>query len=474
MKKNDILILVSTVIFSGLFYEQAPGINFLLFSILVTLATTYLNSLSLKQNRRWYYFTAANASGAAVFIINSDLSIVACIVSLLVCSSKFVHKENSIIANGFFAIYSVLSSFFYWILALTRYSTEEERTNARHKWKNGIGIGLSLLTVLVFFNLYKNANPLFNKFTKVINLDWLSVGWISFTFFGFLILYGLLRSKRIEFLSVVDIEATRDIEQNTKTETHSDTFKTTTGLVLFSLLNIMLLILNGLDINNLFVSNTLPEGITLSDFVHEAVSNTILSITLAIGFIIWLFRGNLNFSLKGGKLRFLVYAWIVQSAIMVLNTMIRNYHYIAEYQLTHLRIGVFVFLVLCLIGLALTSYKIHYNKSAWQLISQNAELWFFILILASCFNWDKIITHYNIEQVSATKTLDKVYLIELSDATIPDLFELYSKKQFSAQEEALFIQKCEAVYKKDRFRQWPSFNLRSYQNSTVVNRVLKR
>ena len=474
MKKNDIFLLVSAGIFSGLFYQQAPGINFLLFSLLVTLSVTYLNSFSLKENLRWYYFAAANASGVAVFLINSDLSILACIVSLLVFSSKFVHKENSIIANSFFAFYSIVSSFFYWIFALSSNSNQQEKTNARNKWKNGVGLVLSLLVVVVFFNLYKNANPLFNKFTQFINLDWLSFGWMAFTFFGFLILYGLLKSKRIEYLSVLDIEAKHDIEHKAKSVTDSDTFKTSTGLVLFSLLNVMLLILNGLDINTIFISHALPEGITLSDFVHEAVSNTVLSITLAIGFIVWLFRGSLNFTHKGKKLRFLIYSWIGQSAIMVANTILRNYNYIAEYQLTQLRIGVFVFLILCLLGLALTSYKLHYKKSAWQLLSLNAELWFFILILASLFNWDKIITQYNIQRVTATKTLDKVHLIELSDANIPELFDLYSAKQFSVEEETLFIQKCEAVHKKDRFRQWPSFNLRSYQNTAVVKSVLKK
>ena len=159
MKKNDVLLLLSTGIFSGLFYQQAPGINFLLLTLLVTLSATYLNSFSLKENRRWYYFAAANTSGAAVFLINSDLSILACIVSLLVFSSKLVHKENSILANGFFAFYSIVSSLFYWILALSSYSNEQEKTNARNKWKNGVGLFLSMLVVIFFLIYIKTQTP---------------------------------------------------------------------------------------------------------------------------------------------------------------------------------------------------------------------------------------------------------------------------------------------------------------------------
>jgi len=54
MKKNDSLILGSAVIFSGLFYQQAPGINYLLFTLLVTLTSLYFNAVNLKEKKVWY------------------------------------------------------------------------------------------------------------------------------------------------------------------------------------------------------------------------------------------------------------------------------------------------------------------------------------------------------------------------------------------------------------------------------------
>jgi hypothetical protein len=108
--------------------------------------------------------------------------------------------------------------------------------------------------------------------------------------------------------------------------------------------------------------------------------------------------------------------------------MIRNSWYIQEYQLTYLRIGVFTFLVLSLIGLVHTFLKISHGKSAWKLVTNNFATWFLLLCLSASVNWDKIITHYNIAHATETKRLDKEYITRLSDANITDLVELYGLK----------------------------------------------
>jgi len=405
----------------------------------------------------------------AVFLINSDLSILACIVSTIVYSSRSINKENSLFVCGFFGFYSVVSAFFHWLIEVTNQPNDQERKSVQKKWKMVLSIILSLLILILFFNLYKNANPLFSEFTQFINLDWLSFGWIGFTILGFIISYGLLKNKTIGIISTADIKAGKRIENTFEGSENADEFKIFLGFVIFSVLNLMLLVLNYLDIDNLYITNRMPEGITLSDFVHQAVTNTILSIILAVGFIVWIFKGNLNFSSQGKKIRYLVYGWIGQSLLVVVNTIVRNCWYITEYQLTYLRIGVFVFLLLSIAGLILTYFKLSRNKSTWQLLTQNIELWYFFLIICSFFNWDKIITHYNIDHVSPNKTLDKIYLLNLSDANIPEMVNLYQTNDFNDKEEAAFFRKCDASHKKDRFRQWPSFNLRAYQNAKAVH-----
>lgn len=188
----------------------------------------------------------------------------------------------------------------------------------------------------------------------------------------------------------------------------------------------MLLAINFLDINNIFINSILPKGISLSDFVHQAVWSSIFSIIVAVGLIMWFFKGDLNFNKHSKLIKALVYIWVLQSVLMLLSTIIRNSWYIHQYQLTYLRIGVYVFLVLSLIGLFFTALKIFKTKSAWYLVCKNFEAWLLILVVCSCFNWDRIITRYNISNATDVKNIDIVYLIELSEANIPELVNLYN------------------------------------------------
>lgn len=418
MKKNDVLLMLSALAFSALFYQQAPGINFLLFTLMVTIVSLFMNPVSLRENQLWLYFLACNLSGLAVFVVNSDLSILACLLSLLVYSSKVLNKQNSTLLCGALGAYSVITSLFYFFIAFSeRHSSSSSK---KSQWKLGLSLVTSVLITMVFFTLYKNSNPLFSTFTQFINLKWLSFGWICFTIFGFFILHGLYRSKNIELLNTLDTKARYKIVYQTGQDA-DERYSQIMGYVLFTALNLMLFVLNLLDINNLFIHPIMPEGITLSDFVHEAVLNTVLSIVLAVGLIMWLFKGNFNFTRSGKTVRYLVYLWIIQSFVVVFNAIIRNIRYVNEYQLSQQRIGVFVFLGLCIAGLCLTCIKLSQQQSTWQLITQNVQLWFITIVFLSLFNWDKFITNYNITHSGDHKPLDKIYLLSLSDANIPNL-----------------------------------------------------
>lgn len=95
--------------------------------------------------------------------------------------------------------------------------------------------------------------------------------------------------------------------------------------------------------------------------------------------------------------------------------------YIGEYGITYKRIGVYVYLLLSLIGLITTFIKINKVKSNYYLFRTNAWLFYATLILSCAFNWDKIITDYNMQ---STRVLDKDYLLGLSNTNLPDLFTI--------------------------------------------------
>lgn len=168
------------------------------------------------------------------------------------------------------------------------------------------------------------------------------------------------------------------------------------------------------------------------------------------------------------KIKVLVYLWIAQSMMVVINTTVRNYWYVQGYQLTYLLIGVFLFLGLSLCGLMLTYLKLSRHKSAWQLLTANTDIWFALLMCSSMINWDKATTRYNIQHATAARPADVAYMLQLSDANLPELVQLYNSSSFSKQHKITLYRKILSTYQWDRYRQWPGFNLRRQQSRQAM------
>jgi len=288
-----------------------------------------------------------------------------------------------------------------------------------------------LVIAMIFFVIYRSANPLFNDFTKDINLDWISFGWIFFTIGGLLLLYGFFYNRRIPAINSPDenmpLTLTEDyvakdgfLNKLMRTDTEN-----ISGLILFSFLNILLLTVNSLDLKYLWLDGTLPEGIKHKEFVHNGVGMMIMSIIFAILIILFYFRGSLNFYEKNKWIKLMAFAWIIQNAFMIFSTAYRNNMYIQESGLSYKKIGVCIYLLLVLIGLILTYIKVVKQKSNWYLFKTNGTIYFFLLVFFCSFNWDMIITKYNIRKYTDEgKKLEKYYLLDLTFKNLPILLSL--------------------------------------------------
>lgn len=481
MKKNDWLLIAAAIIFSVLFYQQATGINYLLFTVLVTTVIAFFEPKNIKKWQWWYYAALTNSCGFAVFYSNSNLSVFASILSLLVFSGKSFNYKNSVLINLCFSFFSVISSSIFVAIDYVNFKKQTVASENKKNKKVYFGIFIALIIAIVFFALYQQANPLFKEFTKNINLSWISIGWCLFTVWGFLVIYGLVYYRQLDQLSNLDIISNKTLLNTLeKSEEQKEINNNTViALALFGLLNVMLVLVNALDVTNLIGSHELPKGVHLSDFVHNAVWSLVFSIIIALGLIMWFFKGELNFNKQSKTLKLLVYFWILQSAIMVISAMVRNSWYVAEYQLTYLRIGVYVFLSLSLVGLLFTFLKIKQTKSAWYLVRQNFEAWFLLLSLCSIINWDKLISDYNIKHAKNAQVLDKAYLIGLSNANLPELTQIVFKNtpdslfKLSADPWSNYDLKrlSSKIYDFINDKQaetWQSFNLRDHQIDTKM------
>src|SRR5690606_28371186 len=85
------------------------------------------------------------------------------------------------------------------------------------------------------------------------------------------------------------------------------------GLLVLAVLNLLLLAVNVIDIQWVWIGFEVPLHFNLRQFVHEGTYLLILSILISIGIVLYLFRGSLNFHPKNKWLKILGKAWIIQN-----------------------------------------------------------------------------------------------------------------------------------------------------------------
>jgi Leucine-rich repeat (LRR) protein len=244
-------------------------------------------------------------------------------------------------------------------------------------------------------------------------------------------MYGFFYNSSMGFFIRTDLAAPLELnaEQASRPGVFNNLMRIDTenlsGIILFASLNILLLLLNSLDLNHLCFDGGLPEGITHKAFVHDAIGILILSIVFAIVILLYYFRGGLNFYNENETIRVLAYSWIIQNVFMVLSTAYRNHLYISESGLSYKKIGVYVYLLLCISGLVITFIKLYKKRTNWYLIRTNAAVIYFLLIFSCIPNWDIIITDYNINKcINENKKLEKYFLVDISFKNLPQLLQL--------------------------------------------------
>jgi hypothetical protein len=437
MKRNDIFIITGTIAYSILFYKQLAGLNFLLFNLLLTGMMGFKNTSLLREPRWLIMAGAALFTSFCIVWQGTWLAINANIVSLLLLAASSINPKSSVILNFFFSFYSMAGSFIFIILRMVDPAFREKREDSDAKdkksfsWRKFLTFFLPFLVILIFFFIYRSANPLFKKFTNEINLDFISLPWIGFTFTGFLVACGLFYQYRVKAMDKWEAGKPKHLAYFENQKTLKFINEKNAALFLFGMLNLMLFFINGVDINYLYLGAGLPKEITHSDFVHDGVGMLIFSIIIAVTLIIFFFRGNLNFEDKARGAKFMVYLWIIQNIMMIVSTILRNNIYVEEYQLTYKRIGVYIYLTLAIIGLLTTFYKILDKRTNWFLFRSNAWAGFMLLVGLSAIDFDLLITRYNIAHTKDVTSLDKSYLLSLSDTNIPELYAIREDTGFN-------------------------------------------
>ncbi|MDG1477125.1 MAG: DUF4173 domain-containing protein, partial [Vicingaceae bacterium] len=426
MNKKTTAIISLTALYSILFYEQHVGINFLLFTISLLGLFFYQDKLSLKNKSVLLLSAAAIFSAIFAVIHGSYLSLWATIISLMIIPGVMMNKRSNILIDFGTTLANIGGSSIFMILEIA----ESNKNGKSNSFLQLLKYLVPTVFIVAFFFIYRSMNPLFENATQEI-ADLISLSYVFFTLGGFGLVYSIYKQKRSKELD--EWESKWDLNI---IETEVTAPKWNEGIafiVLFIFLNLMLFSVNFMDINYLYLGEGMPDGITHKQFLHKGVGMLILSILLGISLLLFFFRGSLNFSKNKRMIKSLAFLWVIQNTFMVISTTLRNNIYVDEALLSYKRIGVYFWLLFALIGLITLFIKLFKNKSVWFLARHNFTVIFIVFIASSAFDWDKIISDFNIsraQQENEISSYDKRYLLSLSEGNIADLHTLKEMKGF--------------------------------------------
>lgn len=430
MKTKNLIYVIGAICFGSLFYNQSVGLNYLLFVVFLLLSST-VSGIKKWQSPYWILVATGSliASACTLYYANA-LTITMTVISVLLLLAMQRNQNNAFITSLSVGTLSVAGSLIFMILGLIdlqRYKTLS-RVKSNSKLKFIKPVIIVLVISFIFLSLYRIINPVFDSYISKFSIS-ISWGWFFTTILGFILLFTFVNFPNRTWRKLLKKEATlgKQIDRKKLTD-HSTSFLSQylnydnerySALLLFALLNIMLLLMNITDINQLFISNNLPKGVSYSDYVHNGVGALIASIVLAIALISFYFRGHINFDSKANAIKILTYIWLIQNCVLVLTAAVKNQIYIDVYSLTYKRIGVYFYLLFAIIGLLITIYKVYTQKDTWYLVKINSLTIFTILIISCTINWNSLICNFN---TNRDKEIDYQYLCDLGYENYPFLW----------------------------------------------------
>lgn len=455
MKKQIDLQLLATlvggILFNYLFWMEEHGINLLFYSTF--LFVMLLADKEMPKSKNMLIVSASHLFAGLLVVFNqSELTIITWYISLaLFIGVVHAQQIRSIFAAFLVAIIQMATAPFNLFKKII--NTRFGKISIKPLLKPIKYIIIPIFVLLVFSGLYSAASPVFAKYLgQGINavLDLLekvfyfffsdvSFGRLMHTIFGIFITAGFIISFANKDLEKAELtlqeKLIRKRKNNKKVSFISElsqlflgnllkrkmALKTEyiIGIISFVALNLLLLALNIIDFTTLWIGNISSFDDTyLSTQLHEGANSLIFSIAMAMLVILYFFSGNLNFFSKNKTLKILAYAWIIQNTFLVFSVLIRDYHYINLSGLTYKRIGVLVFLTLCLIGLFTVYIKVAQQKTLFYLLKVNGQIWYILLLAFGIVNWDVFIANYNINNRDRI-ALDLDHLMEMSDKTLP-------------------------------------------------------
>ncbi|MFH6995698.1 DUF4153 domain-containing protein [Flavobacterium sp. FlaQc-48] len=412
MKKHQI-ILACSLVFTLLFYNESVGINISIFAVILTLLISYFFQDRMVDRSHLILVITSMLSCFAFAWYGDFASFLALAMSVLFLQFKTQDGELKVIQVFplvFLNIFTSLGRVFIF----SQWLPERKIHNDFAK-KLVAFVIIPIVFLGLFFIVYSFGSNHFSSLFTDYTLDIDIVELILISLVGFYISFSFwnywVPDACYEFNPKLNDEFTNSSEiktQNTFSFLDLD-FERKSGEITLFLLNVMLLVFIATYNYEQFFE--VVEKTNLSADTHERVNSVIFSIVMAVGVIMFYFKGGFNFDKKAVWLKKLAKIWIVLNGLLIISAMLKNSEYISVFGLTYKRLGVYAFLILAIIGLVFVFIKITKQKTNAYLL--NKMVWYFYgtVLLCSFVNWGNLVTNYNI---AVNKCVEPVFLTNLN------------------------------------------------------------
>lgn len=393
---KDLKLLKSIIIgiLGCILFNKTPiGLNTLIITLIISSVYIYSHKRFPMELR------ILNITSIGIFISPTTYLFILWLINILYLSHSNTH--NSFL----FTPIANLSRCYQFIKSLLIYK------NRRITNQQIIAIVISVFIIYFFGLLYTSSNPLINDLFQRLDLDFINLEllfWlILFTSIGII----CLNKSFPKWFEKSMLKQNIEIYNTTEDTTHTKLKVLISKLCMYGLSVILFFV----NISDIFVltTNKLPSGLSHSQYVHQGFYTLIISMVLAIVCIIFMFKGNINFSKNVSLIKKGCYLWIIQNVLLCITTLIKNLNYIASYGLTYNRLFVILCLLIIASSLYLSFLKVRKNKSLWYFTNRSSIILTTHFILFYCLPFDYLITNYNTYN-SSIKT-DYTYILRLKN-----------------------------------------------------------
>lgn len=412
MKKHH-LILVSSFVFTLLFYKESVGLNLAIFGLVLLGLIVYNSETRINTAIDKLLFTTSFLSCLAFAWYGDFVSFLALFLSLVFLQFRMQNQELKVLqsiplifVNGMASVVRIFL-FSQWL--------PEKKLNSN--WAKIIiaYVLIPVVFLILFCVVYSFGSDHFSSVFTDYTLDIDLLPLILITILGFYLSFTFWNYWVPTICADVNQRLQNDFLEDEKQQ-HNRTFsfleidfERKSGEISLLLLNVLLLVfIVAYNYEQFFEEIQISK---LSTATHERVNAVIFSTIMAVGVLLFYFKNSFNFDPKAGNLKRLAKVWILLNGLLILSTIVKNTEYVSYYGLTYKRLGVYAFLGLASIGLFYSFLKIIKQKRNAYLFNQMLWCFYALILLCSYINWGNLVTRYNL---AVGKGNEKEFLEELN------------------------------------------------------------